>query len=51
MGEEFKISDDINWKLLVNKKAQSSLKSQKEIKELLDKEFNYLMDSQIIITK
>ena len=30
MGEEFKISDDINWKLLVNKKAQSSLKSQKK---------------------
>lgn len=49
MDKEFKISDDINWQLLITPAAYSKLQAEKETPELLKKEFNYLMDSRTML--
>jgi len=49
MGEEFKISDDINWKLIISSKAYSKLQTETERNNLLDNEFNYLMSSRTLL--
>ena len=44
MGQQFKFPKDIKWDLITTKKISNIIKKNKKIDDLLEKEFNNLMD-------